>query len=244
MSIYDESAEQRTPHFSSRTYISTVILSALCFGGLAMYGMQMEGTLAKIRTDPAYAFGVGVAIFGFGFIAGSFIYFPTLLFRRVALSLSTKTTAVELIRKSSEDLQGAIEQDFVTHLVRINFKYIDAYYLQTQIQADKSFTFALGSACVSLGLIMLGITLSFFDKINAATVATGAGILGEFISAVFFYLYNQTVAKMAEYHRKLVFTQNIGLALKISDGLPSEEKTKAQLTLIDTLSKDINQHLG
>ncbi len=69
-------------------------------------------------------------------------------------------------------------------------------------------------------------------------------MLGQFISAVFFYLYNQTVAKMADYHRKLVFTQNIGLALKISDGLPVEEKTKAQLALIETLSKNINQYLS
>jgi hypothetical protein len=78
----------------------------------------------------------------------------------------------------------------------------------------------------------------------AGTVSAAAGILGQFISAVFFYLYNQTVAKMADYHRKLVFTQNIGLALKISDGLPVEEKTRAQLALIETLSKDINQYLG
>jgi hypothetical protein len=49
---------------------------------------------------------------------------------------------------------------------------------------------------------------------------------------------------MADYHRKLVFTQNIGLALKISDGLPADEKTQAQRALIETLSKDINQYLG
>src|SRR5262249_9032867 len=97
---------------------------------------------------------------------------------------------------------------------------------------------------VSLFLIFIGIILSFFGQTNSATVSAGAGVLGQFISAVFFYLYNQTIAKMAEYHRKLVFTQNIGLALKISDGLPDAEKVQAQRVLIETLSKDINQHLG
>lgn len=100
------------------------------------------------------------------------------------------------------------------------------------------------AAIISLLLILLGIGFSFFSKTDTAAVSAGAGVLGQFISAVFFYLYNQTVAKMADYHRKLVFTQNIGLALKISDGLPSPEKTKAQTVLIETLSKDINQHLS
>ena len=48
-------------------------------------------------------------------------------------------------------------------------------------------------------------------------VVTAAGILSEFIAAVFFYLYNKTIQKMREYHQKLVLTQNISLALKISD---------------------------
>jgi hypothetical protein len=81
-------------------------------------------------------------------------------------------------------------------------------------------------------------------SVSPATVATGAGVLGQFISAVFFYLYNQTVIKMADYHRKLVFTQNIALSLKISDGLPPEEKTKAQVALIGVLTNNINQYLA
>ena len=105
------------------------------------------------------------------------------------------------------------------------------YCLKTNIQADKSFNFSLAAAVVSLLLIIFGIVLSLFGQTNSATVSAGAGVLGEFISAVFFYLYNQTIAKMADYHRKLVFTQNIGLALKISDGLTGNEKTEAQRAL-------------
>jgi hypothetical protein len=116
--------------------------------------------------------------------------------------------------------------------------------LQTEIEAGKIFNFTLTAAIVSLMFIMFGIILSLFGATTSATVSAGAGILGEFISAVFFYLYNQTIGKMAEYHRKLVFTQNIGLALKISEGLPPEEKALAQRALIETLSKDINQYLG
>jgi len=173
-------------------------------------------------------------------IYGSIFYFPWLYVRKAKFYSEN----IDRLSKSSEELQGSLEQDFVTNLVRINFKYIDAYYLQTRIQADKSFTFTLFAALVSLALIVTGIALTFFDKTNSAAISAGAGVLGQFISAVFFYLYNQTVAKMADYHRKLVFTQNIGLALKISDGLPVEEKTKAQVALITTLSTNINQYLS
>jgi TRADD-N domain-containing protein len=199
-------------------------------------------------------------------IYGAMIYFPIVWVRRANFN----QRRIEQLTRSSEILQGAsLEEDFVTNLVRINFKYIDAYYLQTRIQADKSFTVTVFAAAVSLALIFIGIGLMFLGGMSAtptlagttssagiagsftgnqataaATLSAVAGILGQFISAVFFYLYNQTVAKMADYHRKLVFTQNIGLALKISDGLPAEEKTKAQLALIETLSKDINQYLG
>lgn len=175
-----------------------------------------------------------------GIFYGSLGYFVALVTRKFIFA----ARKVDQLRDSSEDLQVRLEEDFVTNLVRIIFKYIDAYYLQTRLQADKSFTFSVFAAVTSLLLIIAGISFSFFGQIESAAVAAGAGILGEFISMVFFYLYNQTVAKMADYHRKLVFTQNIGLALKISDGLPAEEKTRAQLGLIETLSTNINQYLS
>jgi hypothetical protein len=48
---------------------------------------------------------------------------------------------------------------------------------------------------------------------------------------------------MGEYHQKLVLTQNISLALKISEELPSAEQVTARSKLIDYLSKDINLFL-
>ncbi|MBM3564158.1 MAG: ABC transporter ATP-binding protein [Alphaproteobacteria bacterium] len=231
MSTHVEYTETPTPRFSWTPFMLTVIFAGLLFDFLALWGMSEQGKLSQVRSDVGYAVGVGLALIIFPVSIGSAIYFPVLFLRKAIASLSAKDAKIEIINRTSEELQGALEQDFVTNLVRINFKYIDAYYLQTKIQADKSFNFTLASASVSLALILLGILLSLFGQTNSATVATGAGVLGEFISAVFFYLYNQTIAKMAEYHRKLVFTQNIGLALKISDGLSGEEKTKAQLTL-------------
>ena len=130
----------------------------------------------------------------------------------------------ELAVISSEELQDQIEEDFFTNLVKINFKYIDKYYLQTQIQADKSYSLAVISSIVGFIIIISGIVLMFFGKIKASYLATGTGIISEFISAVIFYLYNKTISKMGEYHHKLVLTQNISLALKITEQMPEADK--------------------
>jgi len=145
----------------------------------------------------------------------------------------------------TENLQENLEKNFFLNLVKINFEYIDKYYLQTQVQADKSFLLCAVSASVSFLVILGGIVLLFVrsNGKEAGYIATAAGTLGEFIAAVFFYLYNRTIAEMGEYHQKLVLTQNIALALKICEELPSAEQVTARIKLIDYLSKDINLFL-
>jgi hypothetical protein len=232
------------PHFSLKSYLLFLSIATLIFGAFAALGIYVEPSDVGKLSNPFFALGALIGLLGIGAVFGSLAYLMVFAIRKMVFALTAASEKSESISRASEELQGALEQDFVTNLVRINFKYIDAYYLQTKIQADKSFNFTLSSAVVSLFLIIFGIILSLFGATNSATVSASAGVLGEFISAVCFYLYNQTIAKMADYHRKLVFTQNIGLALKISDGLPPDEKTQAQRGLIETLSKDINQYLG
>ena len=149
------------------------------------------------------------------------------------------------LANKSEVLQEKLEENFFTNLVKINFKYTDQYYLQTKVQADKSFRLCAVATSLSLVMIFIGIALLFFDKSRTEPgyVAAASGVLGEFIAAVFFYLYNRTITKMGEYHQKLVLTQNISLALKISEDLPGDQKASSQVKLIEYLSKDKNTFL-
>jgi hypothetical protein len=48
---------------------------------------------------------------------------------------------------------------------------------------------------------------------------------------------------MSQYHQKLVATQNINLALKISEGMSGEARVRAQEQIIDRLTVDINKYL-
>lgn len=160
------------------------------------------------------------------------------------LGFLIKKNTSEVFARKTEALQENLEKDFFTNLVKINFKYIDQYYLQTQIQASRSFTLSATVSVAAFLVIIAGIfVLLRGGAVTASTIATISGILAEFVAAVFFYLYNRTVIKMAEYHQKLVLTQNVSLALKIAEDLPEKDKVLAKKELIQELSQDVNQLL-
>jgi hypothetical protein len=180
-----------------------------------------------------------------GTVLGLLVYIVTTEVIRVRSLRDLRWIDYKLAQLGVEELQETIEEDFFTKLVKINFKYIDKYYSQTQEQADKSFRVSVIAGIIGLVVLVGGIISMFIipEQSVAAVVTTAAGVLGEFIAAVFFYLYNQTIMKMSQYHQKLVITQNISLALKISDGLGAVEKARAMELLIDRLTVDVNKYL-
>lgn len=216
--------------FSWRSYFITVlVLEVICFGILLVFGL-LEDIGAKI-----FIF-FGVLIFA------SLINVSVFILNKLYSRFIEKKT----IQRDINQLQEHLSEDFFTNLIRINFKYIDKYYLQTQVQANRSFTLAAVAAVVSLLIIVIGILMMYYgnnDKLTAAYMTTISGLLGEFISTVFFYLYNRTVLEMSQYHQKLVLTQNVSLALKIAQELADIDKSKAQVGLIESLTKDINMYL-
>ena len=97
---------------------------------------------------------------------------------------------------------------------------------------------------MGLLIIATGIIWMYIEQTKPAYVTTAAGVISEFIAAVFFYLYNRTVLKMSQYHQKLVITQNISLALKISEDMDKDKKAKVQEMIVDRLTSDINKYLS
>ena len=83
----------------------------------------------------------------------------------------------------------------------------------------------------------------FFEKAQPSVITCAAGVITEFIAAVFFYLYNRTISSMSKYHNKLVLSQNISIALKIADSLPEQDKVKTKDLIVTELLKDINGQL-
>jgi hypothetical protein len=199
-------------------------------------GIEMRAVEWPVFVGAAAVTGVFSALLCYG----GYVALRQAMHRRTLRRLE-----VAKIDTRTENLQEDLDKNFFINLVKINFEYIDKYYLQTQLQADKSFLLCAVAASVSFLVILGGIVLLFVRPIvkEAGYIATASGTLGEFIAAVFFYLYNRTITKMGEYHQKLVLTQNISLALKICEELPKAEQVTSRVKLIDYLSKDINLFL-
>lgn len=179
-----------------------------------------------------------------GPFGATFYYGAYFLLRRAVHRVFYRQVQTLNISEKTEALQQELDKDFFTNLVRINFKYLDKYYLQTQEQGDKSFLLSASAAVVGLAIVVAGIVLMFLGKTTPAYLTTAAGVLSEFIAAVFFYLYNKTVLSMSQYHQKLVITQNIALALKITNDLPDDNRIRSQLVLVEALTKDVNHLLS
>ena len=83
----------------------------------------------------------------------------------------------------------------------------------------------------------------FFDEVAPSYITCAAGVITEFISAVFFYLYNKTVSSMSKYHNKLVISHNISTALKVAETLPESQQIEAKNLIVTQLLKDVNSHM-
>ena len=149
----------------------------------------------------------------------------------------------KMLEYEAEDIKEEVQEDVFENSIKMSYKYLDQYYLQTREQAQKGF---FVTACVSIfGAILLGIGIvaMFFEKTEPSYVTCASGVITEFIAAIFFYLYNKTIVSMSKYHNKLVLSQNISIALKVADTLPSDDKTKSKNKIIEELLKDINSYL-
>ncbi|WP_159800624.1 hypothetical protein [Flavobacterium sp. MK4S-17] len=204
-------------------------------GGYSFFSMNSFHSITPERVIP-YIF--------IGILFGCFTYAYPMTILRMSTSNALRRIELELVKHGTEELQENISENFFTKLVQINFKYLDQYYLQTQEQADKSFRLASFASVAGLIIVIIGIIMMFFDKTSPAYVTTGAGVVSELIAAVFFYLYNKTILKMSQYHQKLVITQNISLALKITEDMDGDNKSKIQEMLVDRLTTDTNKYLS
>ena len=118
--------------------------------------------------------------------------------------------------KAPEQL-GKSPASYFDNLVKINVENLAEYYSLVKVHTNNSFRASLGAALVGFAFIMIGVVASFVGREAqvSATLAAGAGVVIEFISGVFFYLYNRTVRQLKGYHDSLLAVQNILLALKL-----------------------------
>lgn len=165
------------------------------------------------------------------------------LYGNILLEVKESRIRQEMLEYEAENIQEEVKEDFFEKSIKLSYKYLDQYYLQTRIQSQRGFGVTIGVSIFGAILIAIGIIAVFIGKAEPSYVTCGAGVITEFVATVFFYMYNKTNISMSNYHNKLVFSQNISIALKVTETLPDEEKAKTKNLIITELLKDINANI-
>lgn len=215
---------------------------------------EIETTLinakTKLRSDVRNVrIWIGISGVGVTFIIlhySNILVLPTwLLVTTIAITVLLSLAAVGLdVGKSKSEIEKieAIKRiylgfpesrdqkpEYFDSLVKINIENLAAYYSLVKVHTSQSFKVSLISSIIGFGLIVTGLIIGYKkdDKI-VGYLASGSGLLIEFISGVLFFLYNNTVQQLKEYHDSLIGVQNILLSFKLIEST-NDEKVKAEM---------------
>lgn len=111
--------------------------------------------------------------------------------------------------------------------------YVDAYYSTNRAHVAWSFWASLTALVVGLVVLLVGVCLAFFGVDHAISITTtAAGVITQFISAGFFYLYNKNLKQLNIFYRELVQIQDLFFALGLVGHIPEPERPGIVLALI------------
>ena len=211
-----EVLERRRAHIRSLMLTISIISAVFAAFGAAVL------IYALLAESPSWLRLVGAGLLAAGIIYSA--YAIALLFARK----SEWETEIERLQRRSQLAAAApgmfampgeepAGSQYFTNLVRINVTNLGDYYALVKVHTNNSFRASLVAGALGFALIALGLAVGFFtDRDESiAYLATASGVLVEFISGVFFYLYNRTVRQLKEYHDSLLDVQNILLSFKI-----------------------------
>jgi hypothetical protein len=219
--------------------------------GLYHRRKRVESELMIVAVSGAFfgLIGAGLLIFsavadeddripwsGFGLLGSAILagfYCLSLLVKRSYISAEIerlgRRARVNAAFPISSVTDDRTEGQYFTNLVKINVTNLGDYYTLVKVHTNNSFRASLLAGALGFTLIIIGLSVGFVGDKNEAIayLATASGVLIEFISGVFFYLYNRTVRQLKEYHDSLLDVQNILLAFKIVED--SEPVNREQL---------------
>lgn len=175
----------------------------------------------------------------FGFFIGTTLSICRYLF----LDIKENEMQRRLMKYESTYIQEEAQENIYANSIKMSYKYLDQYYAQIKEQAHKGFFITVCISIFGAILIGIGIVSMFIGNTNPSYITCASGVITEFISTIFFFMYNKTIMSMSKYHNKLVLSHNVSIALKVADTLPNEDMTKSKNLIISELLKDMNSHL-
>jgi hypothetical protein len=109
---------------------------------------------------------------------------------------------------------------------------LQKYYEINLAHARWSFWASLGSIIVGLVTLLFGVFMLYVkESLQPGVIATVAGVISEFLSATFLYLYNKNLKQLNFFYEKLIKFQDTYWAMGLANSLP-EDKKAAMLEII------------
>ncbi len=178
----------------------------------------------------SYLLPIGVLI-AVGFWASSFAFTPY----EFELEIRQTEDELDLVDTPASKEEQAAQKLFKLHQLELN-----KYYDQTLKQSR--WIFFAGLFCLFLGFGVIGITLWIVKDANnknvqlAAILGGIAGILSNFIGAVYLKMHSETIKSLTEFHNRLVNTHylhfgNFLLAKIETDKLREESLARMAVNL-------------
>jgi len=104
-------------------------------------------------------------------------------------------------------------------------QYVNSYYKTNQTHVAWSFWASLTALIVGLLVLVAGVSLALGGYSSSLSITTtAAGVLTQFISAGFFYLYNKNLKQLNVFYRELVQNQDMFFAWGLIAHAPESER--------------------
>ena len=107
-----------------------------------------------------------------------------------------------------------------------NQAYIDACYKTNQTHVKWSFWTSLTALIIGLLILTIGIGLALIGSNTAvSTTIAAAGVLTQFISAGFFFIYSKNLKQLNIFYEKLIRNQETFFTISLLGYIPEAERS-------------------
>ncbi len=192
--------------------------------------------LALIASFVGFKFPGNISGIAFLFVAPSLLWIATVSGPAFQLVFSEAKASEERQTAEKKFEQSRTPED----ALNLDFTRLNEYYAINQAQARSSFRWAIFSMFLGLGTIVAGIWFFYFkvtqpDKFMAS-LSTAAGLVVNFISGLFLYLYSRTQERSLHYYEQLSRLKRVSLAMRlVGEHQDPEKQTEARNLVIREL---------
>lgn len=223
-------AEDKLNYSESRLRLYLLVPASIFLLAIAVYAYaRYFGDDANLISSEKIAFTWIVTAFGFAMALGAWMNTHTAPLKLEIERFERKTRNLERLYGGTASPQEPTS--YFDRLVQINVDNLADYYAMVRVHTDKSFKVSIIAGLFGFALISVGLILGFLgDTANTdiALIASGSGVITEFIAGIFFYLYNRTIVQLKGYHDSLLTVQNVLLSFKLIGDL-KDETQKGQM---------------